>query len=142
MELAIQWVNLERYRKIVIWALVGLFCMIWPTFVVADEIGGYDTEKLIGMSGVSPSNLVIGRDGVSNSYLDIAMGGIHFHEDDPAFQIISLAPLLLIACAILLMVGLFTTGLSVQTIVTAVVLIYMLVAFITGIQINITGLLR
>ncbi|KKN79301.1 hypothetical protein LCGC14_0340830 [marine sediment metagenome] len=147
MEMMLQFTNLERfinwerYKRVILVCVLVVFSVLIPSVVIADGLGGYDTEKLISRDGVADSQLVIGRDGVNNSWLDIAMGGSHLHEDNPAFQIVSLAPLLYALMLILVLVGLLM-HLSFQTIIIAVIAINVAIAFLTGMQINITNLLR
>lgn len=71
---------LEGYsRKPLIWLLVlSLVCMaVLPaTMTLADVIGGYMSEKLMGRTGVADSSLVIERTGVVSPALDMGLGPV------------------------------------------------------------------
>ena len=123
--------------------IIGALFLLPTLMVQAEALGGYVSEKVIGRDGVNDSSLIVGRDGVNNSSLDIVMGGIHFNPNDPAFLIVSLAPLLYVALGIVVILGLFIHGhISFKTLIIAGVAIYLLAALLPGIQEAITGLLR
>jgi len=69
--------RLTKFRlsnKTILSLLIGLFIILMPSVsVVADEWGGYVSEKLIDMIGVSDSNLLIQNSGVTQSEIDIVM---------------------------------------------------------------------
>ncbi len=141
MEITLQFIDWQRYKRILLLSFIGLFGILVPGVVIADEIGGYDTEKLIGIIGAADSNLVIGRDGNPNSYLDIAFGGSHFHPDDPAYVIVSLVPLLYVAMLIIVLLGLFLSW-NIKSILIAVIAIYVASALLPMIQEGISNLIR
>ncbi len=66
-----------RYRQItkrhIAWVLaIVIFLSLSSNInIIAHELGGYLSEKLIAMQGVSSSSLLIGMQGVSDSSLDI-----------------------------------------------------------------------
>lgn len=73
MEIAI--VREKNGAKYLIWAVVGIlvFLLLFCATVLAWELGGYISEKLIERSGVANSSLVIDSSGVSNAMLDVGM---------------------------------------------------------------------
>lgn len=142
MEMALPLINIERYKRLLLIAIVVTFGVLMPSVAFADlAIGGFDTEKLIGMTGVSDSQLLIGRSTGPLGLFHIAMGGTHFHEDDPAFQIVSLAPLLYAGMLVFVLVGLFVK-MDLKTIIIGVVAIYLAISLLGGMQTLITDLLR
>jgi len=68
--------NQERPRRLLLWAaiaVVGLLSLFPNINVLASEIGGYISEKLIDRSGVVSSSLVIGA---GNPQIDVGMGPV------------------------------------------------------------------
>lgn len=63
------------------WLLFGCLALLMLAMlpivqVLASEIGGYISEKLIGRTGVATSELVIGRTGTNGEIIDLGMGAI------------------------------------------------------------------
>jgi len=71
---------LQNYpHKALVWLLVlSLVCvaMLPATLTLADAIGGYMSETLMGRAGVADSSLLIERAGVLSPALDVGMGPI------------------------------------------------------------------
>jgi len=116
------------------------------TYVFGSELGGYISEKLIGMSGEADSNLVIG--GASNSLLDIGMSSIegaprtHMNEGEGAFRLTALIPLIMMGTLIFILLKVMASGgIDIFTLLIVGILIYVFYAFLPGIQELITGLL-
>ena len=61
----------NRLSHIVLLTLIGLFLLLPNITVLASEIGGYISEKLIERTGVASSSLVIGT---GNPQIDVGMG--------------------------------------------------------------------
>ncbi len=129
----------QRAKRMCLILLIALMLAMLPTIATAAGLG-ISTEKLVERSGVTGSELLISRG--SDSWFYIGMGGVHFNPDAPPFQIISLYPFLFMALAILLLLGLFASGVDLKILVFAGILIYMALAFLTPMQQMITDLLR
>ncbi len=133
--------SLNPQKRLCIALAVACLLILLPTlFVVASGLGIDGSEKLIQRDGSTGSEILITRG--SPSWFYIGTGGVHFNPESPPFQIISLYPLILVAMALILILGLLAKGIDFQNLVIAAVFIYILVALLTGIQINITDLLR
>lgn len=121
-------------------AIACLLILLPTVIVVAAGLGIGDSEKLIQRDGVTGSEILITRG--DSSWFYIGTGGAHFNPEAPPFQIISLIPLLLVAMGILAILALIAKGIDIETMIIIVVFIYLLISFLTGVQINITNLLR
>ncbi len=142
MELALAWQgNVPNARRLCIALLIVCLLILIPTvIVVAAGLGIGDSEKLIQRDGSTGSELLITRG--SPSWFYIGTGGVHFNPESPPFQIISLSPLILVAMALLVILGLIAKGITFETIIIVAIFIYILIAMLTGIQLNITDLLK
>ena len=134
------WWNCKILLAIV---LLSVLVLLMPNIkVVASELGGYVSEKLIARSGVSNSQLIIGREGVGNSLLDIVLGDVggHINPSAPVAPLINTWIVAFAVLAIYTFVRGFLGGVTVKEIVFAVAFIYVLTALMPGLQIAITRL--
>jgi hypothetical protein len=145
----LQWKKEKLYRYAMISLFLILILNLIPiTLAIADELGGYVSEKLIGRSGVSDSRLVISRSNTSNSFLDIANAAVegivnpNMNPDSGAYQLNALIPLILMGMFIIMLLGFLATGeFTFASLIAVVVLIYFFYSFLPGIQTMITNLL-
>jgi len=108
----------KKQKRVSIALLVVLAAVFLLQFTVvfADELGGYVSEQLIGMTGVDNSRLVIGSTSAENSLLDIGLVQIDdganpwINPDSGEYQLNMLIPLVLVAMAILVLVGVLSRG--------------------------------
>ncbi len=142
MELALAWRgNPQNARRLCIALIIVCLLILIPTVVVvASGLGIDGSEKLIQRDGSTGSEILIGRG--SPSWFYIGTGGVHFNPESPPFQIISLYPLVLVAMSILVILGLIVRRITFETLIIVAIFIYILIAMLTGIQLNITDLLR
>ncbi len=133
--------NLNPQKRLCIALAIACLLMLLPTlFVLASGLGIDSSEKLIQRDGSTGSEQLISRGAPSWFY--IGTGGTHFNPEAPPFQIISLAPFIFLAAALILLLGFLAKGIDFETLIIVVVFIYILIALLTGIQFNITDLLR
>ena len=124
--------------------VVLLFTLVPAGLVLADELGGLNGEELIDMSGVADSDLLIGMSPTTaGSLYDIERGAKnHMNVDEPAFQINTLIPLILIAMVIVVMLkAMAGSEFNMLTLIVVAVMLYIFYAMFPGIQQLITGLL-
>jgi hypothetical protein len=140
----------KKQKRVSIALLVVLAAVFLLQFTVvfADELGGYVSEQLIGMTGVDNSRLVIGSTSAENSLLDIGLVQIDdganpwINPDSGEYQLNMLIPLVLVAMAILVLVGVLSRGeMDLGIIIVVVVFLYVLYAFLPSIQGAITAML-
>jgi len=138
--------NKNRRFSMLLFA-ISFVVLISGVNVLASELGGYVSEKLIGRSGVSNSQLVIG--GNSNSLLDIELNSTegtpatHMNPSDPAYRLAAILPTIFVAIAIVLLVGMVLSGtMSLPLLILAVVLIMVGVAGAGAIQEAVIALLH
>ncbi len=118
--------------------VLAIFIILPSIIVVADELGGYMSEQLIGRNGVADSNLLIGREGVNNSFLDIGLSIIS--PTSPQGSMISLWEFLFVACALFLLVKQAFGKISITQIIVSAILIYVTFALLPGIHAAIEAL--
>lgn len=139
--------KLYRYAMISLF-LVLILNLIPISIAIADELGGYVSEKLIGRSGTDDSRLVIGRAGTNNSYLDIvnaAVEGIvnpNLNPDDAAYQLNTFIPLILMGMFIIMLLVFLASGeFTFASLIIVTVMIYFFYSVLPNIWSMIQALL-
>ena len=138
-------INLRKDKRNLIRGLmIGIIlcliaCLMPVSIIIADELGGYVSEKLIGSSLTGNSEFTIGNAYTNNSLLDIVSGidasPTHVNASSPVFQLNQLFVLLLMAFLIILLIGTMANGeINIQTIIIAAIAIFLCYAFVAGIQ--------
>lgn len=141
-------IAIKRKNLLIALVIVALVTLMPITIVVASELGGYVSEKLIGSSGTSNSQLVIGF-ADSKSNLDIIMGNVenivnpYMNPDSSAYKLNQLIPLIFMAMFIVFLLAIMATTkkFGVFELIIVVILIYVFYAFLPSIQGMITGLI-
>lgn len=132
----------KRLRRMVLVAMLCMcvFSLAPAAYVAGAELGGYVSEKLIGMTGSADSNVVVG--GSSNSLLDIIRGIEGMQESDPAYQLNNLIPLIMISLLVFVLFKMIAGGESgTFAIIIVAIGIFVFYAFFPGIREGITNLL-
>mgnify|MGYP005850114087 CR=1 FL=1 len=116
MHILIMQQNKIRWQILFVLLFAFVLLLLPITITFASELGGYVSEKLVGMSGVSDSNLVIGSSGTTQSTFDIIMGNVegvsvtYMNPTDPAYRLVEVLSLIFVAIVILGGLAIIMTG--------------------------------
>ena len=129
---------LVKRNKLLVGMLVLFLAFLIPTIVLA-AVGG---NTWIGMSGVVHSNLYIGTGVHGQWWVGFNVPAPYINPSSPVGGILGVIPTVFISLAVLLLiiVGL-KEDLNIKTIIILAVIIYMALAFLSGINLDIRNIL-
>ena len=133
--------NILKFKKYKLaWIALAFFAVLIPLIVLAVS----SPYPYVGMSGIYNSNVYVGMAGVIHSRWDIGdnVPATYINPSSPLGNFLSLYPVIFVAFAVLSLINIMSKkGYPVINLIIGAVLIYIALAFLSGINANINSIL-